>query len=222
MIRFDILTIFPEVFEDYFKSSNLGRAQKKKLVSINIHNLRNWAKDKHKTTDDSAYGGISGMVMKVEPIYFAVETLKKKKRVKRRRIILLSAKGKKFTQAKAKSLAKYDHLILISGHYKGMDERVAKYVADEELSIGDYILTGGELPAMVVTDVVSRMVSGVVGDPASKEGESFSCVDIKGEHPIYTRPEIFEPQKGTKWRVPKILLSGDHKKIEEWRKKNSK
>ena len=232
MIRFDIITIFPNIFESYFESSILGRAQKRKLISVRVHDLRSWATDKHHTTDDAAYGGISGMVMKVEPIYRAVQKFSAKGGSAsggKTRTILLSAKGKQFNQAKAKSLARYDHIILIAGHYKGVDERVAKYIADEELSIGEYVLTGGELPAMVIVDAVSRMIPGVVGDSASKEGESFSTADIKKEHPVYTRPEVFEPQKGkshrhsgTSWRVPKVLLSGDHKKIEEWRKKHSK
>lgn len=230
-LQFDIITIFPKVFESYFQSSILGRAQKKKLIDIRVHDLRQWATDKHRTTDDTAYGGISGMVMKVEPIYKAVQKLAPRAS-KKRRIVLLSAKGKQFTQAKAKSLAKYDHIILIAGHYKGVDERVAKYIADEEISIGEYVLTGGELPAMVVLDAVARMIPGVIGDPRSKEGESYSRMKAAPfggeprpygrEHPVYTRPEIFEPQKGKKWRVPKVLLSGDHKKIEDWRKKHSK
>lgn len=221
MIRFDIITIFPNIFESYFESSILGRAQKKKLIDIRVHDLRNYATDKHHATDDATYGGISGMVMKVEPIYRAVKKLAPRAS-KKRRVILLSAKGRQFNQAKAKSLAKYDHIILIAGHYKGVDERVAKHIADEEIAIGEYVLTGGELPAMIITDAVARMVPDVVGDSASKEGESFSTKDIKKEHPVYTRPEVFEYAKGKTWRVPKVLLSGDHKKIEEWRKKNTR
>lgn len=231
-IRFDIITIFPESLTCYFQSSILKRAQNKKLISVNIHNLRDFTKDKHRTTDDTAYGGISGMVMKVEPIYRAVLALKRRSRAKKCRVVLLSAKGSAFTQAKAKSLAKCNQVILIAGHYKGVDERVADYVADEEISIGPYVLTGGELPAMVVVDAVSRMIKGVVGDERSKEGESFSTPDIKGEHPLYTRPEVFpakggpafggESKRSKVWRVPKVLLSGDHKKIAAWRKKHSK
>ena len=215
------------MFEGYFNSSILGKAQKNKKIKINIHNLRDYAKDKHKTTDDLAYGGISGMVMKVEPIHRAVQRIKGKKKT---RVILTSAKGKVLTQQKVRSLAKYDQIILIAGHYKGVDERVAKYVVDEELSIGEYVITGGELPAMVVVDAVSRMFEGVIGKEISKEGESFSILGrsgrpreiIRHEHPVYTRPEVFSPKRGVNWKVPKVLVSGHHKNIEEWRQKSRK
>lgn len=248
MIQFDILTLFPEMFPGYFDASMLGRAQKNKKIKIRVHNIRDYAKDKHRVTDDVTYGGISGMVMKVEPIYYAVKAVKKKspkfnfgrrKKAAKSRIILLSAKGKVLTQQKVRSLARYDQLILITGHYKGVDERVAKYIADEELSVGEYVITGGEVPAMLVVDAVSRMVPGVIGREASKEGESFSeirddkhRVFVKHEHPVYTRPEVFSPptspkaskgkQKKVEWKVPPVLLSGDHKKIAEWREKNRK
>lgn len=218
-MRFDILTIFPEMFSCYFNSSMLKKAQVNKKIKIEVHNLRDFAKDKHRVTDDVAYGGISGMVMKVEPIYYAVKALKKKAFFRKKRVILLSAKGKTFNQEEARRLTKYKQLILIAGHYKGVDERVANYIADEELSIGDYVLTGGELPAMVVVDAVSRLVPGVIGREKSKEGESFSP-GVKHEHPVYTRPEVFSPKRGVCWKVPEVLTSGDHKKIEEWRKKN--
>jgi tRNA (guanine37-N1)-methyltransferase len=217
----------------------LGRAQKNKLIKIRVHNIRDYAKDKHRVTDDTAYGGISGMVMKVEPIYRAVRDIKissskkqapskSQKSKSKTRIILLSAKGKVLTQSHVRTLAKYDQIILIAGHYKGVDERVAKYIADEELSIGDYVITGGELPAMIVVDAVSRMIKGVIGKEASKEGESFSK-GVKYEHGVYTRPEVFSPPTSPKaskgkarkveWRVPEVLVSGNHKKIEEWREK---
>lgn len=206
------------MFEGYFNSSILGKAQKNKKIKINIHNLRDYAKDKHKTTDDLAYGGISGMVMKVEPIHRAVQRIKGKKKT---RVILTSAKGKVLTQQKVRSLAKYDQIILIAGHYKGVDERVAKYVVDEELSIGEYVITGGELPAMVVVDAVSRMFEGVIGKEISKEGESYS-IGVKHEHGVYTRPEVFSPKRGVNWKVPKVLVSGHHKNIEEWRQESRK
>ena len=209
------------MFPGYFDSSILGRAQKNRLIKIRVHTLRDYVKDKHQVTDDSAYGGISGMVMKVEPIYRAVNAVKKKTRSGKKRVILMSAKGKVLTQQKVRALAKYDQIILIAGHYKGVDERVAKYVADEEISIGEFVITGGELPAMMVVDAVSRMVGGVIGKEASKEGESFSK-GVQYEHPVYTRPEVFSPKKGINWKVPPVLLSGDHKKIEEWRKENRK
>ena len=235
-MRFDVITLFPDMFTGYFGSSMLKRAQKNKHVQIFVHNLREYTKDKHAITDDIAYGGISGMVMKVDPIYRAVEKVKKMSRPirahgrlgrpasnginkKKIRVILLSAKGKVLTQAKVRALAKYDQLIFITGHYKGVDERVAEHIADEELSVGEYVITGGEVPAMLVVDAVSRMIPGVIGDPRSKEGESFSK-GVQYEHGVYTRPEVFIPKKGAKWVVPKVLVSGDHKKIEEWRKKN--
>lgn len=217
MIQFNILTIFPEVLDCYFQSSMLARAQKNELIEIQVHNIRDYAKDKHKVTDDAAYGGISGMVMKVEPIYQAVQAVKRKVKSQKKRVILLSAKGKVLTQAHVRTLGHYDQIILIAGHYKGVDERVAEYIADEELSVGEYVITGGELPAMIVVDAVSRMVPGVIGDPKSKEGESFSK-GVKYEHGVYTRPKVFSPRKGIEWRVPEVLVSGHHKKIEEWRK----
>ena len=153
------------------------------------------------------------MVMKVEPIYKAIKSIKPKS--KKNRIILFSTRGKKFTEKEAKRLAKYNQLILICGRYEGVDERVAKKIADEEISVGDFILSGGELPAMLVTEAISRFVPGVLGKEESLES-------IKGSYPVYTRPEIFSPDKKTKWRTPKVLLSGDHKKINEWRKKFDK
>ena len=212
------------MFDCYFASSMLARAQKNKLIKIRVHNIRDYATDKHKTTDDLAYGGISGMVMKVGPIYSAVQALRKVKSQKSKvksRVVLFSAKGKVLTQAHVRTLAKYDQIILIAGHYKGVDERVAEHIADEELSVGEYVITGGELPAMIVVDAVSRMVKGVIGDSKSKEGESFSK-GAKYEHGVYTRPEVFSPKKGVEWRVPEVLVSGHHKKIEEWREQSRK
>ncbi len=223
-MRFDILTIFPEIFDSYFDASILKKAQKKRLIKIHIHNLRKWTLDRHQTTDDCPYGGGMGMIFKVEPIFKAVKDLKKKK-IKKCRIILFSAKGKKLTQKKVKQLSKYDQIILICPRYEGVDERVTKYIADEEISIGEYILTGGELPAMILVDTVSRFVPGVIKKESLLE-ESFSIdFEEKGEYPQYTRPEIFYPNKKKKkiaWRVPDILLSGNHKKIKEWRRRHLK
>jgi len=223
-MRFDILTIFPEMFSSYLDASILKKAQKKKLIKIHIHNLRKWTLDRHQTTDDCPYGGGMGMIFKVEPIFKAVKDLKKKK-IKKCHIILFSAKGKKLTQKRVKQLSKYDQLILICPRYEGVDERVAKYIADEEISIGEYILTGGELPAMVLVDTVSRFVPGVIKKGSLLE-ESFS-IDFEGksEYPQYTRPEIFYPNRSEKkiaWRVPKVLLSGNHKKIDKWKRKHLK
>ena len=212
-MKFNIVSIFPESFTSYFNQSILKRTQDKGLIKISIHNPRDFANDKHKTVDDSPYGGGPGMVMKVEPIYKAIKSIKPKS--KKNRIILFSTRGKKFTEKEAKRLAKYNQLILICGRYEGVDERVAKKIADEEISVGDFILSGGELPAMLVTEAISRFVPGVLGKEESLES-------IKGSYPVYTRPEIFSPDKKTKWRTPKVLLSGDHKKINEWRKKFDK
>ena len=210
---FDIITIFPNIFDSYFKESIIKKAQTKGLVKINIHNLRDYTADRHQTVDDRPYGGGFGMVLMVEPIYQAVKKIKNKKS----KVILLSAKGKKFDQPMARRLAKLDQLIIISGHYEGVDERVAKYIADEEISIGDYILTGGELPTMVIVDTVIRLIPNVI-TKGSLEEESFNKYDKYKEYPHYTRPEevIIDSKKRS---VPKVLLSGNHQKIEEWRKK---
>lgn len=213
MIKFDAITIFPELFDSFKNESLLQRAQKKKLLRIEAHDLRKWAKDRHQTVDDRPFGGGLGMVMKVEPIFKAVAQLKKGRG--RTKVILFTPRGKKFTQAKAKELSKLDHLIFICGRYEGVDERVAQYIADEELSIGDYVLMGGEIPAMAVIETVSRLIPGVIGKPEFLKERGIKNAFI--EYPQYTRPELFK-----KWKTPEVLLSGDHKKIEEWRKKRGK
>lgn len=234
MIRFDIITIFPGIFDSYFDESIIKRAQKRKLVKIKIHNLRDFAKDRHRTVDDRPYSGGAGMILKADIILKAVKTIIDKKiNNKERRIILFSAKGEPFNQEKVQELAKkYKQVILICGRYEGVDERVAKYMADEEISVGEYVLTGGEIPAMIVIDAVSRLIPGVIKEKSLKE-ESFTKEDK--EYPQYTRPEIldvekylrnwkFYPSKFKKvkyWKVPKVLLSGNHKNIEDWKKKNS-
>jgi len=227
-MRFDVITIFPDLFKGFVSESLLARAQKKKLIKINLHNLRKWTDDKHKTVDGRPYGGGAGMVLKVEPIYKAVKAVKAKKG--KTRVILLSAKGKTFDQKKAQQLSKDDQIIFICGRYEGVDERVAKYLADEEISIGNYVLFGGEVPAMVLIEAISRLIPGVVAKEESVKNESFSISNRKletgnwklmKEHPHYTRPEVFKLGK-KKLRVPPVLLSGDHENIEEWRKKNSK
>ncbi|MBI4457684.1 tRNA (guanosine(37)-N1)-methyltransferase TrmD [Candidatus Uhrbacteria bacterium] len=218
-MRFDILTIFPEMFSGYFQESIIQRAVAGKLLDIRVHDLRRWAAGKHRKVDDKPYGGGPGMVMQVEPFYEALKTLKAG--AKGDRVILMSAKGKPFSQKEARRLAKYKRLVLLCGRYEGVDERVARHLADEELSIGPYVLTGGELPAMVVVDAVARMVPGVVGKAASIAEESHSEEGVT-EYPQYTRPEIFTPKKGKVWRVPKILLSGDHAKVAVWRRSKMK
>ncbi|OGI25412.1 MAG: tRNA (guanosine(37)-N1)-methyltransferase TrmD [Candidatus Moranbacteria bacterium RBG_13_45_13] len=230
-MTFHIITIFPDIFDSYFGESIVKRAWKKKLIDIKIHDLRDFTTDKHRTVDDTPYGGGAGMVLKVEPIYKCLEKIQKSFKVRlfpsgkqvagipqsrTLRTILFSAKGKRYTQVDAKRLAKYDNLILICGRYEGVDERVAEYIADEEISVGEYVLTGGEIPAMILVDSISRLIPGVLGNEDSSKGESFYK---KGylEYPQYTKPADFQG-----WKVPEILLSGNHKKIDIWRKKNSK
>jgi len=222
MMQFDIITIFPEIFDSYFKESIIKRAQKRKLINIKVHNLRDFASDAHKTVDDRPYGGGAGMILKVDIIFKAIKSIvQRNKRIEenQRKIILLSAKGKKFDQKTARRLSKLKQIIFICGRYEGVDERVAKHIADEEISIGDYVLTGGEIPAMVILDAVSRLIPGVIKKESLKE-ESFSA-GLK-EYPQYTRPEDFKPKGKRNWRVPKILLSGHHKKIKDWQEKHSK
>jgi tRNA (guanine37-N1)-methyltransferase len=220
MLTFDIITIFPEIFDSYLKESLIARARKKKLIRVNVHNLRKWTTDRHKTVDDRPFGGGLGMVMQVEPIYKAVKDIKKSAS-RRTKTILFTPRGRKFNQKMAYQLSKLNQLIMICGRYEGVDERVAKHIADLELSIGPYDLMGGELPAMIVMETVSRLIPGVLGkEQLLKE----RITREKGfvEYPQYTRPEVFKKAKGVKWSVPKVLLSGNHKKIEEWRKKHQK
>lgn len=222
MIKFDIITIFPEIFNSYLSESLISRAIKKKLIKVNVRNLRDWTSDKHKTVDDKPFGGGLGMVMKVEPIYRAVSALRRtKNRKQRTKVVLFTPRGKKFNQRMAYQFSKLNQLILICGRYEGVDERVAKHIADIELSIGDYVLMGGELPAMIVIETIARLIPGVLGKPQLLKER---VTKEKGfvEYSQYTRPEVFGPKIGTKWRVPKVLLSGNHKEIEEWRKKHRK
>jgi len=212
MMRFNIITIFPKIFDSYLKESLILKAQKNKIIDIKIWNLRDFSKDKRKTVDDKPFGGGPGMVLKVEPIYQAVNFIKNKNKNKKKRVILFSPRGKELNLKVLKRLLKYDELILICGRYEGIDERVLKYVADEEISIGNYILSGGELPALVLIEALSRLIPGFLGKYESLEY-------TRGSWPAYTRPAIFSPKKNVKWKVPDILLSGNHKKIEEWRKK---
>lgn len=216
-MKFDIITIFPNIFDSYLKESFVKKAQDKKIVKINIHNLRDFAINERKTVDDRPYGGGLGMVLKVEPIFKAIKSIKSKKK----RVILFSPRGKQFNQKKAYQLSKYDNLVFICGRYEGIDERVAKNIADEIISIGEYDLMGGELPAMIVMETIMRLIPNVLGKPEFlKERMTKSGGFI--EYPEYTRPEVFEPKKGEKWRVPKVLLSGHQKNIQEWKDKKRK
>lgn len=211
-MRIDIITIFPDMFKNILNESIIKRAQAKGKVKIFVHNLRDYTLDKHRKVDDRPFGGGSGMVMSAEPIFRAVEKIRAKSR--NTKVILLCPQGKTLTQGLAKKLAKNKHLVLICGHYEGIDERVRQYLVDEEISIGDYILTGGELAAMVLADTLVRLIPGVLGDKNSLKFESFEGNLL--EYPQYTRPADFRAIK-----VPSILLSGDHQKINQWRKKEA-
>jgi len=209
MIHFHIITIFPEMFSSYLNESILARAVKNKKIKFKFYNPRDYTKDKHKSVDDKPYGGGPGMVMQAEPILKSVQ--KAVGRKKSAKIYILSPRGKKFTNATAKSVAKkYKEVVLICGRYEGIDARVKKVLKAEEISIGDYVLTGGELPAMVVIDVVSRQIDGVLGASESLEETRTASSEV------YTRPDVLV-HKGKKYKAPKVLLSGNHKEIEGWR-----
>ena len=212
MIRFDILSVFPEMFGSPLQCSLLKKAQEKGLVEIGLHNIRDHALDKHRMTDDTPYGGGCGMVMKVDPIDRALNALKREKPGSL--VVLLTPQGERFAQPVAAELASFSQIILICGHYEGVDERVRQYLVDREISIGDYVLTGGELTAMVVVDAVSRLIPGVLGNSESTTSESFTMGLL--EYPQYTRPADY---KG--WKVPDVLVSGNHREIDLWRKKES-
>lgn len=211
-MKFEFVTIFPELYESFFGHSILQRAIEAGHIEVAFHNPRDFTTDKHRMVDDTPYGGGPGMVMKVEPIALALKSIKREKRCL---TVLMSAKGQRFTQQKAQSLAaEYDQIIFVCGRYEGVDERVLNYI-DEEISIGDYVLTGGEQSSMIVTDAVARLVPGVLGDLASTEEESHSKPGYI-EYPHYTRPAEYDGHS-----VPDVLLSGDHGAIEQWRKEQS-
>lgn len=217
MISFDVITILPHIFDSFLKESLIARASKKKLIKVNVHNLRKWTNDKHKTVDDRPFGGGLGMVMKVEPIFKAVNAIKKKKS----KVVLFTPRGKKFDQKIAHQLSKLSQIIFICGRYEGVDERVAEKIADMELSIGDFVLMGGEIPAMAVIETVSRLVPKVIAKEQLLRERITKEKDFI-EYAQYTRPEVFELKNGKKWKVPKVLLSGNHKKIDEWKKAHGK
>lgn len=204
-MKFDVLTLFPEMFEP-IKQSIIGKAEEKKLIDINLINIRDFSKNKHKKVDDTPYGGGAGMVMQADVVYDAYNSIKDENA----KVIYLTPQGKVLNQKKVEELSKQEHLILLCGHYEGIDQRVIDKIVDEEISIGDYVLTGGELPAMVLIDSVSRYVDGVLSEGSTSE-ESFSQGIL--EYPQYTRPETFEGVK-----VPEILLSGHHENINKWRR----
>ena len=212
MIRFDILSIFPEMFASPLQFSLLKRAREKGLIDVRLFDIRQYAGDKHKMTDDAPYGGGGGMVMKVEPIERALAALDRKG--EETQVILLSPQGELFNQKMAEQLSLHSRLVLICGHYEGVDERVREHLTDKELSIGDYILTGGELSALVVIDAVSRLIPGVLGNSESAASDSFAMGIL--EYPQYTRPAVYRD-----WQVPEVLLSGNHAEITAWRRREA-
>lgn len=210
-MKIHVLTLFPEMFPGVFGSSILKKAQEKGLVEIEVSNIRDFSDNKHKQVDDYPYGGGAGMVLKPEPVFRAVETITEGRKP---RVILMCPQGERFTQKKAEELANEEELVLICGHYEGYDERIREHLVTDEISIGDFVLTGGEIPAMAVIDAVVRLIPGVLGQEASHIHDSFSTGLL--EHPHYTRPQDFRGMK-----VPDVLLSGNHQKIEEWRMEQS-
>ncbi|MDB5052113.1 MAG: tRNA (guanine-N1)-methyltransferase [Bacilli bacterium] len=213
MMRMDVLTLFPAMFDEVFAASILGKAKDKGIVSLNALNFREFANNKHNTVDDAPYGGGGGMVLKAEPIFTAVETLLTSDGAKPR-IILLCPQGERYSQQKAEELAQESHLIFICGHYEGFDERIREHLVTDEISIGDYVLTGGELAAMVVIDSVARLLPGVLGNEMSAVTDSFSTGLL--EYPHYTRPARFR-----EWDVPDVLISGHHENVGKWRRQQS-
>lgn len=210
---FEIVTTFPEMIESAARESILGRSQRKGLISVDAVNLRDFTADRHHTTDDSPFGGGPGMVMKPEPVFEAVETLISR-RPGKARVVLLTPQGRRFDQAMAEELAGENHIIMICGRYEGVDERIRRHLVTDEISIGDYVLTGGELAAMVVVDAVARLLPGVLGDESSAESESFSSGLL--EYPQYTRPAEYR-----EYSAPEVLLSGNHEEIRRWRRRQS-
>ncbi len=212
-MQFDVLTLFPEMF-NILNESIIGRAKEKGLINVNLINIRDFSKNKHKKVDDTPYGGGAGMVIQPDVVYDAYKSvITNNEKSEKTRVIYMSPQGKKLDQQKVEGLSKQEHLILLCGHYEGIDQRVLDNIVDEEISIGDYVLTGGELPAMVLIDSVSRYVEGVLKDGSTTE-ESFSQGLL--EYPQYTRPEVFEGQQ-----VPEVLRSGNHQMIDKWRREQS-
>jgi len=211
-MKFSIFTIFPQIVTPYLNESILKRAQANGIIEVGVHNIRDWTEDKHKTTDDEPYGGGGGMIMKPEPIFTAIESVVGAPPTCP--VILVSPQGRLFTQSVAEELSKHNHIAVICGRYEGVDERVRQHLITDEISIGDFVLTGGELPAMVIIDAVTRFLPGVLGDPSAVGDDSHSNGLLEGPH--YTRPAEFRG-----WEVPEILKSGDHKKIAKWRREQS-
>ena len=211
-MRFDVFSLFPQVIQPYIDSSMLQRARENQLIEVNLHNIRDWTTDKHHVTDEMPYGGGGGMVMKAPPIFEAVESVLGAPPACP--LILMTPQGRPFSTAIAKELAALPHIAILCGRYEGIDERVREHLVTDQISVGDYVLTGGELPAMIIIDAVSRFLPGVLGDPTGAEDDSFSNGLL--EYPHYTRPEVFR-----EWGVPPVLLSGNHAEIARWRREQS-
>ncbi|MFL7869785.1 MAG: tRNA (guanosine(37)-N1)-methyltransferase TrmD [Anaerolineales bacterium] len=211
-MQFEVFTLLPEVFPPYLESSILLRARQRGLVSVDVHNIRDYTHDKHHMTDDTPYGGGGGMVMKPEPVFEAVEAILGPEPACP--VIMLTPQGRVFSQSIAEELSHYEKIALLCGRYEGMDERIREHLVTDEISIGDYVLTGGELPALILIDAVSRLLPGVLGDPDGAMDDSHATGLL--EYPHYTRPPEFRG-----WEAPEILLSGDHGKIEQWRREQS-
>jgi len=220
-MQFEVFTLLPEVFPPYLESSILNRARQKGLIDVRVHNIRDYTHDKHHTTDDTPYGGGGGMVMKPEPVFEAVESvlglaapLSAPPPASNIPIILLTPQGRVFTQRVAEELSRYERIVLVCGRYEGVDERIREYLVTDEISIGDYVLTGGELPALMLIDAISRLIPGVLGDPTGAEDDSHSMGLL--EYPHYTKPPEFRG-----WKVPDVLASGNHAKIDRWRREQA-
>ncbi|HLO30675.1 MAG TPA: tRNA (guanosine(37)-N1)-methyltransferase TrmD [Anaerolineales bacterium] len=217
-MQFEVFTLLPEVFPPYLESSILQRARQRELIDVRIHNIRDYTHDRHHTTDDTPYGGGGGMVMKPEPVFEVVESVLGLAPAQPQPgpvpIILLTPQGRLFTQRVAEELARHQRIALLCGRYEGVDERIREHLVSDEISVGDYVLTGGELPALMIIDAVSRLLPGVLGDPTGAEDDSHSMGLL--EYPHYTRPPEFRG-----WKVPEVLLSGDHGKIEKWRREQA-
>ena len=217
-MQFEVFTLLPEVFPPYLESSILQRAQQRGLVDVRVHNIRDYTHDKHHTTDDTPYGGGGGMVMKPEPVFEAVEAVlgldPGRLQPPGIPVILLDPQGRVFNQRVAEELSRYERIALLCGRYEGVDERIRQHLVTDEISIGDYVLTGGELPALILIDAVSRLIPGVLGDPTGAEDDSHSMGLL--EYPHYTKPSEYRG-----WKVPEVLLSGDHAKIEKWRREQA-
>jgi tRNA (guanine37-N1)-methyltransferase len=217
-MQFEVFTLLPEVFPPYLESSILQKARQRGLIDVRVHNIRDYTHDRHHTTDDTPYGGGGGMVMKPEPVFEAIETVlgfqAGQAQPPSLPVILLTPQGRVFTQRIAEELAAHERIALLCGRYEGVDERIREHLVTDQISIGDYVLTGGELPALMIVDAVSRLIPGVLGDPTGAEDDSHSMGLL--EYPHYTRPPEFRG-----WQVPEVLLSGDHARIEKWRREQA-